>query len=57
MWCQAHPNEWNRLFSVSDYELWLTAQQVECVPIIDAGTLKDSREKKSIASLPIYLLY
>jgi len=53
MWCQAHPNEWRGLFSVPLQQLWSISQQVEYVQRIEAGVLKEPREKKGIVSLPL----
>jgi hypothetical protein len=46
MWCQAHPNEWKGLFSVPVHQLWSIAAQVEYVQRIEAGVLKEPKEKK-----------
>ncbi len=34
-------------------QLWSISQQVECVQRIEAGVLKEPREKKGIVSLPL----
>jgi hypothetical protein len=52
MWCQAHPNEWKGLFSVPVHQLWSIPKQVEYLHRIEAGVLKEPKEKKGIVSLP-----
>jgi hypothetical protein len=53
MWCQTHPNEWKGLFSVPVHQLWFISQQVEYVQRIEAGVLKEPKEKKGIISVPL----
>ena len=53
MYCKAHPNEWKGLLAVPEIELWSIAQQTQYFQRIDAGELKEPRDKKGIVSLPL----
>jgi hypothetical protein len=53
MYCKSHPKDWKGLISVPIADLWSIAQQLQFVERINAGQLKDAKDKKGIVSLPL----
>lgn len=53
MFCKVHPKDWSGLVEVPEEELWTIAQQKQYVESINAGLLKEAKEKKGIVSLPL----
>jgi hypothetical protein len=53
MYCKVHPKDWKGLISVPHNELWSVAQQVQFAESINAGLLKEAKDKKGIVSLDL----
>jgi hypothetical protein len=51
MYCKSHPQDWKGLISVPGAELWSIAQQVQFVESINAGQLKEAKDKKRYSKL------
>lgn len=53
MYCKIHPKDWSGLVAVPEDEMWTVAQQIEFVDSINAGRLKEAKDKKGIVTLPL----